>query len=342
MQFVSFLKEGKSHVGLFFRGKVLPLAQAAQRLGKAFPLDMKSYLWHLDEYEPIAKEIHQRLTKQGDFQELLLPYHSLEIQAPVPQPTSCRDAYAFRQHVAAARKSRGLEMIPEYDQFPVFYYTNHNAIIGPGPVKVMKDHLIKLDYELEVAAVIGKRGRNIEAKDADNYIYGYMIMNDFSARQLQREEMKLNLGPAKGKDFATALGPVLVTRDELEPFKIPPKEGHIGERYNLVMKAYLNGELMSLGNFADMDWTFAEIIERISYGCDILPGDVIGSGTVGTGCLLEINGTRKMQDPDYEPIWLKEGDVIELEVDFLGKLRNTIEVEDYNYSILAKKKTAVQ
>jgi len=152
----------------------------------------------------------------------------------------------------------------------------------------------------------------------------------------------LNLGPAKGKDFATSLGPILVTRDELSPYLIDPKKNHVGERYNLVMKAYINGQLYSLGNLSDMDWTFAEIIERISYGVTIYPGDVIGSGTVGTGCLLEINGTRKRENPDYEPIWLKPGDVVELEVDALGTLRNWIEVEDDTYSILAKKKNILQ
>lgn len=341
MKFVSYQEGDRDVVGLFHKGKVLPLYKAAEKISATFPVDIRTYLFHFEKYEPIAKEIHQAFLK-GEFQEIALPYKDLPILAPVPHPTSCRDAYAFRQHVEAARRNRGVPMIPEFDQFPVFYYTNHNAVTGPGSVKVMKDHLEKLDYELEVAVVIGKHGRNIPAEEADEYIYGYMIMNDWSARQLQMEEMKLNLGPAKGKDFATSFGPVLVTRDELQPFLIDPKKGHVGERYNLVMKASINGHLYSLGNLSDMDWTFAEIIERISYGVTIYPGDVIGSGTVGTGCLLEINGTRKRENPDYEPVWLKPGDIVELEVDALGVLKNWIEVEDDSYSILAKKKNIIQ
>jgi fumarylacetoacetate (FAA) hydrolase len=124
-----------------------------------------------------------------------------EVLAPVPHPSSCRDGYAFRQHVASARKNRRVEMIPEFDQYPIFYFTNHNSIQGMGDVECMPDHFEKLDFELEAAIVIGKKGRNIRASEADAYIAGYMIMNDLSARTLQMEEMQLNLGPAKGQGF---------------------------------------------------------------------------------------------------------------------------------------------
>jgi len=153
------------------------------------------------------------------------------------------------------------------------------------------------------------------------------------------EEMKLNLGPAKGKDFCTALGPMLVTPDELESYKVPAKPNHQGNAYNLDMKCWVNGKLVSQGNMADMDWTFAEIIERASYGVDILPGDVIGSGTVGTGCFLELNGTGKLHDPNYQAQWLQPGDVVEMEITGLGRLRNTMVKEDTDYSLLALKKT---
>src|SRR5204862_3505367 len=142
----------------------------------------------------------------------------------------------------------------------VFYFTNHNAIQGPGEVYCMPDHFKQLDFELEWAVVIGKKGMNVKAAEADDYIAGYLIMNDLSARTLQMEEMKLNLGPAKGKDFSTVIGPWLVTPDEIEPYRIPPKPGHQGNRYNLSMKCWVNGKLVSEGNLADMDWTFAEII----------------------------------------------------------------------------------
>ena len=228
-----------------------------------------------------------------------LTIDSVQYLAPVPFPSSCRDGYAFRQHVAAARRNRKAEMIPEFDQFPIFYFTNHHSITGPGEIACMPDHFEKLDFELEVAIVISKHGRNIKAEDADEYIGGLMIMNDFSARRLQLEEMLLNLGPAKGKDFATTTGPWLVTIDELESFEIPAKPGHTGKNWNLRMQCRINGEQVSDGNVGDMDWTFAEIIERASYGVDLYPGDIIGSGTVGTGCFLELNGTGKLNDPNY-------------------------------------------
>jgi fumarylacetoacetate (FAA) hydrolase len=202
----------------------------------------------------------------------------------------------------------------------------------------MPDHFKKLDFELEIAIVICKPGKNIRASQADEYIGGYMIMNDFSARTLQMEEMKLNLGPSKGKDFATATGPWLVTPDDLEDFEILPQENHTGRAYNLKMKCSVNGVQVSEGNFADMNWTFAEIIERASYGVQLFPGDVIGSGTVGTGCFLELNGTGKLNDPNYKEQWLQEGDEIEMEIEGLGKLKNTIEKDESDFSILELKK----
>lgn len=237
--------------------------------------------------------------------------------APIPHPVSCRDGYAFRQHVEAARRGRGVEMIPEFDHFPVFYFTNHLAITGPGEIFVMEKALERLDFELEVAIVVGKEGRNISAEKADEYIFGYMIMNDWSARALQAEEMKMNLGPAKGKDFATSLGPYLLTKDELTDKII---KGAKGERYDLKMKAFHNGKQVSEGNLKDMNWSFAQILERVSYGVTIHPGEVIGSGTVGTGCYMELNLTSLKENP----VWIKPNDTFTLEVEKLGRLDNTI------------------
>ena len=239
----------------------------------------------------------------------------VSLMSPILNPASLRDAYAFRQHVEAGRKSRGLDMIPEYDQFPVFYYGNHNAVSGGGEVRIQKDQSEKLDYELEIAAIIGKEGINISVDKADEYIVGYTIMNDLSARALQKEEMKLSLGPAKGKDFLTTLGPFIVTKDEIEDKRI---SGENGDRYDLPMYAYLNGQLVSKDNFKNITWTFAQIISRISNGTTIYPGDVIGSGTCATGCLLELNQTNNTN------IWLQDGDEIKLEVDKMGSLVNTI------------------
>ncbi len=164
-----------------------------------------------------------------------------------------------------------------------------------------------------------------------------MIMNDFSARTLQREEMLLNLGPAKGKDFATALGPWLVTTDELEKYKVAPLPGHTGSCWNLAMTCRVNGKQVSAGNLQDMNWTFAELIERASYGVELCAGDVIGSGTVGTGCFLELNGTGKLNDANYTEQWLQPGDEIVLEIEHLGRLQNTIVAEKTKWSLLANK-----
>jgi fumarylacetoacetate (FAA) hydrolase len=250
----------------------------------------------------------------------LIPEKDALLAAPVPHPVSCRDGYAFRQHVESARRGRGLPMIPEFDHFPVFYFTNHLAITGPGEIHVMEKALERLDFELEVAIVVGKEGRNIPASKADEYIFGYMIMNDWSARELQTQEMKLNLGPAKGKDFATSLGPWLVTKDELESRKIT---GPSGDRHDLRMTAFHNGKQVSDGNLKDMNWTFAQILERASYGVTLRPGEVIGSGTVGTGCYMELNLTT-LKD---QPVWIQPGDTFTLEVEKLGRLENEIRRE---------------
>lgn len=229
-------------------------------------------------------------------------------------------------------------MIPEFDQFPVFYFTNHHSVYGPGDIRCMPDHFSRLDFELEAAIVICKHGRNIRAEEADDYIGGLMVMNDLSARQLQLEEMLLNLGPAKGKDFATSLGPWLVTLDELENHEVQAREGHTGKNWNLKMQCLVNGHQVSEGNLAEMDWSFAEIIERASYGVDLYPGDIIGSGTVGTGCFLELNGTGKANDPGYTEQWLQEGDEVELVIEGLGSLLNRMTREDDDFSILSRKK----
>ncbi|EDM38742.1 fumarylacetoacetate hydrolase family protein [Pedobacter sp. BAL39] len=331
MKLVSYKTEDIEHLGVFVNGHIYNLNSC----DKLLPDEMNAFLQGGTELMGRAKKIDAQI-KAGDIQPKEEAFY--ELLAPIPHPTSCRDGYAFRQHVAAARRNRKVEMIAEFDQYPIFYFTNHNAIQGPGEIECMPDHFQKLDFELEVAIVIGKKGRNITAAEADDYIAGYMIMNDMSARTLQMEEMLLNLGPAKGKDFSTVIGPWLVTPDELEVYKTAAKSGHTGISYNLEMKCLVNGQQVSSGNMADMDWTFAEIIERCAYGADILPGDVIGSGTVGTGCFLELNGTGLLNEPDFKPQWLQDGDVVEMEITGLGHLSNTIRKADTTFSILDLKK----
>ncbi|WP_113929570.1 fumarylacetoacetate hydrolase family protein [Bacillus sp. P14.5] len=231
------------------------------------------------------------------------------VKAPIPRPVSIRDFYAFEEHVRTARKNRGLDVVPEWYEMPVFYFSNHLAVKGDGEAIQRPAACSWLDYELEIACVIGKEGRNISKENADEYIFGYCIMNDWSARDLQREEMKVGLGPAKGKDFATSIGPYIVTKDELEPYRN-------GDRYDLKMTAKVNGRELSSGNFKSIYYSFAEMIERASADVTLFPGEIIGSGTVGTGCILEL-GTEVHR-------WLEPGDAVELEITGLGKLRTEI------------------
>jgi len=231
--------------------------------------------------------------------------------------TSLRDFYSFEQHVRAARAARGLEMVPQWYDFPVFYFSNHNAIIAHEDVLPDPKHGQWLDYELEVAVVIGKRCQDVAAEDADEVIAGYTILNDWSLRDLQRDEVKVGLGPAKGKDFATSLGPYLVTPDELE-------NRRSGKGYDLEMVARVNGIELSRGNWRDIHWSFAEMIARASQGVSLQPGDVLGSGTVGTGCILELGADKVAAKLGRDNGWLQAGDVVELEVERLGVLHNKI------------------
>ncbi len=333
MKFVTYKNQHATEVGIIVNNQIYPLNQ----INNQIPSKMSDMLLDWDNQLLHSKEVETQILS-GQHSELATALESADLLAPVPNPTSCRDGYAFRQHVAAARRNRGVPMIAEFDQYPIFYFTNHNAIMGPGAIPCMPDHFQKLDFELEVAVVLGKRGRNVKAENADDYIAGFMIMNDMSARTLQMEEMLLNLGPAKGKDFSTVIGPWLVTPDELEAYKVPAKPGHVGHSYDLKMSCHVNGIQVSAGSVGDMDWTFAEIIERCAYGADIFPGDVIGSGTVGTGCFLELNGTGLLNDPNFKPQWLQAGDIVTMDITGLGHLSNTIVKEESNFSILALKK----
>ena len=323
MKFVSYLAEFDERLGLLHDQTVVDVALAHELLKHEvdfslgyLPADIIEFL----DMGPAAMADAAKIeaaVKSGWDEVCCMPLSETELLSPVPRPTSMRDGYAFRQHVEAARRNRGVEMIPEFDEIPIFYFTNHNAVTGPGEVDVQDMHLNQLDFELECAIVIGKEGTNIKASEADEYIFGYMVMNDWSARALQMHEMKLNLGPAKGKDFATSLGPWIATREDLAAKREATPQG---EKYDLTMLCRVNGQEVSRGNVKDMSWTFAQIIERASYGVTLYPGDVIGSGTCGTGCLLELNGSKVFNPP----MWLKDGDVVECEVEGLGVLHNTV------------------
>lgn len=219
------------------------------------------------------------------------PLADVVLRPPVLHPPSVRDFMAFEQHVKTTRAARGAEVPAEWYEIPVFYFSNPAAIYGPEDDIPYPDGSERLDYELEVAAIVGAGGA----------IGGFTVMNDWSARDLQLKEIRVGLGPAKGKDFATSLGPVVVTVDEFDG----------GEAE---MVARVNGEERSRGNLRDLYHSWERIVEHASRNTVLRPGDVIGSGTVGTGTILEHGDGR----------WLRPGDVVELEVEGIGVLRNTV------------------
>jgi 2-keto-4-pentenoate hydratase/2-oxohepta-3-ene-1,7-dioic acid hydratase in catechol pathway len=304
MRFVTFEKsDGTVRSGVLLESTfVVDMYEATNG---CLPKQLIDFLENSEQNMKAASKLFQ-LT-EGDLGVYLLD--EVRLVAPLPTPKSFRDFYAFEQHVKSARANRGLKMIPEWYQIPVFYFSNHLAIKGPEDRISVPVKCECLDYELEVACIIGKEGRNINAEEAEGYIFGYCILNDWSARDLQRQEMKVGLGPAKGKDFSTSIGPWIITKDEMEQLKT-------GKAYDISMKARVNGVLLSEGNMKDIYYSFGEMIERASAGVTLYPGEIIGSGTVGTGCILEL-GTEVHR-------WLQPGDVVELEIDKLGVLKNTI------------------
>ncbi len=262
----------------------------------------------LDELQKTSWRVFNRLELKD--RRMLAKIVDVKVKAPIPRPPSIRDFYAFEDHVKAARARRGLEIAGEWYEFPAFYYSNSNAVYGPGDEVPVPSYTKKLDYELEVACVIGKPGRNVAEKEAESHISGYMIMNDWSARDVQEKEMKIGLGPAKAKDFATSLGPWLVTVDELEDRRVGP------EKFKLAMTAKVGGKLLSKGDMSAMHWSFPQMIARASQSVNLEPGDVFGSGTVGSGSILELG-------PEVHR-WLLPGDLVQLEVERLGVLKNKV------------------
>ena len=241
------------------------------------------------------------------------PLDSLRLLPPIPQPPTVRDFYAFEQHVRTARRKRGLEMDPDWYQLPVFYFSNPLALVGDGADVRIPPLCNELDFELEVAAVIGRGGADLDAHAGERAIAGYCVMNDWSARDVQRREMKLRMGPVKGKDFATSVGPCLVTPDELA-------DSRSGKSFDLAMTAHVNGREYSRASLSDIHWSFGEMVEYASRGTRVATGDVIGSGTCGTGCILELS---LVHGGEAYP-WLRPGDEVVLEVERLGALRNRI------------------
>ncbi|MCW5875701.1 MAG: fumarylacetoacetate hydrolase family protein [Anaerolineales bacterium] len=301
MRYLSFTPPGEERPRL---GAVIAEDRVVSLARGDLPQDMLALIQAGPEMWALA-ELVARQTQS------VWPLAEVALGAPLRRPPTLRDFYAFETHVRTASQNRGREVPAEWYEFPVFYFTNPHTIHGPGEGVKMPAYTQALDYELEVAAVIGRPGKDIAPDEAMEHVFGFTIMNDWSARDVQRKEMKVGLGPAKGKDFATSLGPWIVTPGELEK----ANAGRPGV-YNASMVARVNGEERSRGNWSDIHYSFGEIIARASQGVELQPGDVIGSGTVGTGCLLELT---KGEGP-----WLQGGDLVELAIDGIGVLQNRV------------------
>jgi fumarylacetoacetate (FAA) hydrolase len=248
-------------------------------------------------------------SKPGD----VFPLDAVRMLAPVTTPPTVRDFYAFEQHVKTARQRRGLEMDPDWYELPVFYFSNPYAVRASGEDVPIAPGSEQFDFELEVAAVVGRGGSDLSPEEAESHIAGFCVMNDWSARDVQRREMKLSMGPVKGKDTATTLGPWLVTPDELS-------DRRAGAAYDLAMTASVNGREYSRASLADTYWSFGEMLAYASRGTRIEPGDVIGSGTCGTGCILELS----LVHGEEEYPWLEAGDEVTLEVEGIGSIANRV------------------
>jgi 2-keto-4-pentenoate hydratase/2-oxohepta-3-ene-1,7-dioic acid hydratase in catechol pathway len=287
----------------FFGSKELPENPAAP-LEQFLPILMprlSEFTRKLSDWPEHEKVFQKRGGKSFRAQKLL---------PPIIRPSTFRDFYAFEQHVRTARSRRGLDMVAAWYEIPVFYFSNPNSFIADNETVVAPAGSQELDFELELGAVIGKRGRDIPAAKAWEHVAGFTIINDFSARDLQRSEIEVGLGPAKGKDFATAVGPMLITRDEVS-------DRINGEKISLEMRARLNGRNLSNGNSSALHHSFPKMIAQASRDADLFPGDLIGSGTIGTGCILELGAENTGG-------WLKPDDVVELEIEKLGVLHTRV------------------
>jgi len=296
---------------------VLALGRAAILLGRANAeaarlATLETMLESWDENLTLARAVAtEAATPAGSKATSIArrPFDSLTILPPVSRPPSFRDAYCFEEHVKNARARRGLTVPQEWYEFPVFYFSNPGALVGHRAAVRKPDWTEALDYELELGWVISRKARDVREDEWRSVVAGFTILNDWSARDVQRREMAVGLGPAKGKDFATSLGPALVTLDEFEG-------AWDGDRVRLAMEASVNGKVLSHGNTGSMRYTVGEVIARASQDVYLFPGDVFGSGTVGTGCLLELGSDVHR--------WLESGDEVTLTIERLGALTNPI------------------
>lgn len=293
-------------LGALRDGRVVDLNAAAERMyaraGRTLPRERAAFfvpadmLAFLDVGAEALAEARRALDERDapSFAEA-----DVRLKAPLPRPRALRDFFAFEDHARAGAARRNEELPAEWSELPVYYKGNHREIYGPGDVLPWPSYTKRWDFEFEVAAVVGRKGRDVAEPDAAGFIAGYVVMNDCSARDVQKKEMACRLGPAKGKDFATALGPVLVTADEWD--------GRIPE-----LSVRVNGREWSRSKGVQPRWSFARMLSHVSQSETVLPGDLLGSGTFHTGCGLDLDR------------WVKPGDVLELDAGPLGTLKNVI------------------
>lgn len=301
---------GNLSLGALIGDKVLNLATASKN---KIPQDLLTFIELNENFTNLAKDICTKLEKND-----LIPLSNIDIKAPLIRPPSLKDFFAFEEHAKAGAKRRNETLSDTWYEIPAYYKGNHREIYGPDDEIPWPYYTQKLDFECEIACVIGKEGKNIKIEEAQDYIFGYMIFNDFSARDIQKKEMILRMGPAKSKDFANAFGPYLVTKDEVNP------------KNDFLMKVRVNGELWTEGHFKDQYWGFDLMISHVSQEETIYPGDILGSGTFYKGCGLDLDR------------WIKPGDTIELEVNKLGVLKNKIGRPKNQKELTYKKKVEVR
>ncbi|GLU45198.1 fumarylacetoacetate hydrolase family protein [Allomuricauda sp. NBRC 101325] len=316
MKLVTFKNyKGEQRIGWLTTDKVVDMNLADPSL----PTDMLSFI---DNHEAYFKTIESLGRVE--------PHYTLsevELLAPLPNPRSFRDYIGFEQHMLNASKSFGHTVGEAWYEMPIFYFTNHHGVFGPNDNIKRPEKETKLDIELEMAVIIGKKGKDIKADEADDHIFGYTVFNDWTARAIQKREMTVPLGPHKGKDFANAIGPCIVTKDEFENYRCTiTRESHpehlalpksLNGRFDLKMTARINGETICEGNYKTVHWTFPQMMQRASENnVTLMPGDILGSGTVGWGSLIENNFTV------HRP--LEPGDVVELEIQNIGILKNMV------------------
>ncbi|MDE2292249.1 MAG: fumarylacetoacetate hydrolase family protein [Elusimicrobia bacterium] len=295
MKLVTFQPAGgPPRLGAVVKGGVLDLSAAAR--GR-LPASMLAFL----EAGPGAWDAARGLAAAPSAADVS-PLAAVRLLAPLPNPPALRDFFAFEGHAAAGARRRGETLPPEWYQLPAYYKGNHRQVFGPEDDIPWPSYTRRLDFECEIACVVGMPGQDLSVEEAARHVFGYMLFNDFSARDIQKKEMVLRMGPAKGKDFANAFGPWLVTADEVDP------------KRDFELAVRVNGEEWSRGRFAEQHWGFPLMLSHVSQGERVYPGDLLGSGTFHKGCGLDLDR------------WIKPGDVVELEVPALGTLRNRVGV----------------